>query len=221
VKAKAWYRTLLFLLPLYVPISAQEFRVGASAVIKLYPKLNAELELETRKIFHPESYHSQVIQGELNYSITSVWNTGVMFGHSFVSEHSESGEEEENETSERNKIALDLVYQPKRFRNDLRLTNRFRYQWATADDSKPKQYLRNRVTLDYRMTKKMNPSIAIEPYYSFRKNKINIVRLYLGNEMPVIGTTVKLYYIAEVHLKVEGFFIQYVVGATLKLDFDR
>lgn len=218
------YKSLLVMLIALVVSSfaqAQEFRLGISAETGIVNRLSGELEVEARKVFSPEPYFSGVFQAKLKYALSRRLDIAASYSYAYIINQFTDYEFRGDESSDRNKFTTDLVYQSRRFSNDVRLTNRFRYQYAVTDDKKPKEYLRNRLMFDYKLNRKMNPYVAIEPYFHLRDNRINIIRFYLGNELPVWKTDMELFYIAEVHLKKGNPFAQYMIGVTFKLDYNR
>jgi hypothetical protein len=210
---------LLMLMALVISVfaRAQEFRVGVSAETGIVNRLSGELEIEARKVFSPEPYFSSVFQGKIKYAVNRRLDVAASYSYTYKKNQFTDYTLAGDESSDRDKVTADLVYQPKRFSNNVRLTNRFRYQYAVTDDKKPKEYFRNRMMLDYRLNQKMNPYVAIEPYFHLRNTRINIIRFYLGNEVPVWKTEMELFYIAEVHIKKGNSFAQYMIGATFKI----
>jgi len=213
---------IISLVTFFLPAGAQEYRASVSAEFDILPRLQGEVEIELRKIFYPRSYFNRTFQGELSYEINSLWSIGAMYNFAIVDEDREFEDEDDGETGDRNKWVVDLTFQPRRFESDLRLSNRFRYQYTIVDDDDPKLYLRNKLTLDYKITGKMNPYIAVEPYLRFDSNKIKIIRIYLGNEMPFFSTKIDLYYIVEISPDRESTTTsQYIVGVAFELDFKK
>jgi len=214
--------TLFFILVFFafwLPVTSQEYRGAVSAEFGLSPKLEAGVEIELRKVFYPGSYFNRTFQGKLDYKFSKRWSVGTMYSFSLIDKDEEFSDEAEGESSDRNKISTDIVYQPKRFNNNLRLTNRFRFQIATLDDNRPKAYLRNKITLDYKVADKLNPYIALEPYYNLRLQKLKVIRAYLGNEMPLFNTVLDLCYIVELRLNEKTTDVQYILGLKVKLDY--
>lgn len=199
-------------------MNAQEYRGGVSAEFRILKRLEAEAEIELRKIFIPESYFNRTFQGSLGYEITNRWSIGATYSYAVITEKHNYDHNISEEALDRNKLAVDLDYQSKRFGNDLRLSNRFRYQISTGDDD-DRQYFRNRVMVDYKISSAMNPYLAFEPYYRFDKERVSIVRIYIGNEMPLFNSKIDLYYIAEIHQDPQYTTAQYIIGLTVELDF--
>jgi hypothetical protein len=198
---------------------AQEYRLGVEYGLNLLPKLEVGAEAEIHKSFMPESYFVKRIQGKLNYDLTPTLSIGTSYTFSLFTEKGEDDEDEDGtETEEKSKWAADLTFQPKRFSNDVRLTNRLRYEYASSHEEEPKQYIRDKVTLDCKITKCMNPYFAFEPYYQTDRNKIRFVRFYIGNEMPVFKTKIDFYYLTELEIKPENKNIQYILGIMVSID---
>jgi hypothetical protein len=206
---------------LILPAGAQEYRGGISAEFGLLPKLEAEAEMEFRKIFFPESYFNRTFQGSLTYELTDRWSVGTTYSYAVITEKEERDEDLGEEAYDLNKIAVDMDYQARRFTNDLRISNRFRYQVSQADDDGSRHYIRNRIMIDYKISPAMNPYMAIEPYYRLEKKIVNNLRFYIGNEMAAFGSKIDLFYIAEVHLRPDYTTTQYIIGLKVELDFKR
>jgi hypothetical protein len=203
-------------------VHAQEYRGGVSAGFEILHGLKGEAEIEIRKIFIPEKYFNRTFQGSVTYNMTKSWTAGITYSYAIISEEDDddNGDKAE-EAFDRNKLSIDAEYQPKRFGNDLRFSNRFRYQVSRIDDDEVKQYIRNRVMVDYKVSTVMNPYVALEPYYRFDKNKVNILRIYIGNEMPLFSSKINIFYIAEIHPGPEYPTAQYIIGLKLELDFKK
>jgi hypothetical protein len=212
---------LLFLMLSFQLIMAQEYRGGVSTEVEITRNLNAEIGFEARKVFNPESYFNKTFQGKVEYSFADLWRVATSYSYSFITEQEDDGEETGEETSDKSKITADLIFQPRRFNNDLKLVNRFRYHYSTVDDSRAKEYLKNKLTLDYRIHKNMNTYVAVEPFYHLQSRRISHLRIYLGTEMPVLRTKMEIYYIAEVKFKEESFRTFYIVGASFKINYKK
>jgi hypothetical protein len=200
---------------------SQEFRGGVAADFGILPKIAGDVDLEVRKAWIPEAYFTRMAQMQIDYAFSKRWSAGLMYTYSYVSEKGEHALDEDNENLERNRYGLNLNYQTKRFDNDFRISNRLRYQYASVDDRKPTQYLRDKITVDYRLTRAMNPYISVEPYFNLVKTGLNSVRIYLGTEMPVLGTKLDIYYISEIRHEEEQLQIQYIIGASVKFNFRK
>jgi|WetSurMetagenome_2_1015567.scaffolds.fasta_scaffold08682_2 hypothetical protein len=200
-------------------LKGQEYRGSVAADFNILSRLEGEAEIELRKAWIPESFFNRTFQCQIDYALTKRWTVGMMYSYSKITEKAEYTIDEGDENLDRNRFGINLTYQAKRFDNDLRLSSRLRYQYSMVDDAKPRQYLRNKITLDYRITRIMNPYVAIEPYYRLETNKINIFRVYLGNEMPFFNTRLEIYYIAEIRLKIDYTTARYIVGMAFKLDY--
>ncbi len=211
----------IFLILLYQPAAAQEIRGGIALGYFLSPKVNMEIELQTRKISYPETCFNRNIEVKMDYSLAGLWRLSGSYGYSSLSIQSENLDENENENSDKHKFTGDLVFQPKRFDNDFKLTNRLRYQYSTVDNSRRREYLRNKITLDYKISKKMEPYIALEPYFNLLKQDFRYVRFYIGNELSFNNSKLEIYYITEARLKEENLGLQYIMGATYKFNYNK
>jgi hypothetical protein len=200
-------------------IAAQEYRGGLSADIKINGRLKADVDLETRRIFFPGTYINRTAQIGLGYQLKPNLSAKVLYSYAYITRNSEFDKITGDETSDRNRYMFDIQYSPKRFSNDLKLSNRLRYQYTVVRNNKPKQYLRNKFTVDYKITAKMNPYVAIEPYYQIDNNEFRLVRLYIGNEVPVWKTKLDLYYITEFNFLPEHLTTQYTLGLMFEFDW--
>ena len=211
--------SLLVLIVLSCSLRAQEYRAGVSVESHILPCLKGEAQFELRSIFYPGYYLNRTFQVELSYEFSQSWNLGAAYSYSYISKDDEFDNVNGDETSDRNKYMVNLEFNPKRYVNDLKISNRIRYQYSTVNGDQSKQYLRNKFTVDYKITSRMNPYMSIEPYYQLEKNKFNIVRFYLGNELPVWKSKIDIYYIAEVHLVPEQVNADYILGLMIELDW--
>ncbi len=215
-----WFLLLAF--GIVQSLYSQEFRGGVSADFSILPKIEGEIELEMRGGWVPESYFTRMAQFQVDYVFSKRWSAGLLYSYSSITESGEHALDEANENKEKNRFAINVNYQTKRLDNDFRIGNRLRYQYASVHDKSPKQYIRNKVTVDYRMTKAMNPYISVEPYISISDHEVHTIRVYLGTEMPVFKSKIDVYYISEITHKDEDYLnMQYMIGLTLKLDFRK
>lgn len=201
--------------------SAQEYRGALSADFSLLPNLDAEAEIELRKVFYPGSYFNRTFQGKISYSWSPSWQTGLSYSYAIIDKDEEFSDDAEGESAEKHKISLDIGYETKRMDNDLKFSNRFRIQMSTLDDKKPKPYIRDRFMVDYRITKKFKPYIGVEPYFHLRQQKFKVVRFYLGSDVTLFGTDVDIYYIAEVKPVKYNSSATYILGIAVKLDYRK
>jgi hypothetical protein len=201
--------------------TAQEYRGAVSAEFSLLPNLDAEAEVELRKVFYPGSYFNRTFQGKLSYDISSALKTALSYSYSLIDKDEEFSDEAEGESSERHKVSVDFEFETGRYDNDLKFSNRMRLQMAALDENKPKAYFRNKFSMDYRVSKKMNPYIAVEPYFNIRKGEIKVIRCYLGNELTLFNSNIDIYYIAEIRPVENYTTAQYIIGISVKLDYRK
>lgn len=96
-----------------------------------------------------------------------------------------------------NRISFDQVYKNKKLIKNLKLVNRLRLQAKADDGGFVKPYLRNRLKCSFEYSKKLEPFIAIEPYYSFSKDRIKTVRFYSGSQIEIMNNSIELFLITE------------------------
>jgi hypothetical protein len=206
-----------------IAANAQEYRVGLSTDLKITSRLKAEGEAELRWMNHPEPYFNRTFQLGVKYAITGNLNADVVYSASFIDKIDRLADaDEENETAEKRKISFDLQYQSKRLPNDLRFTHRLRFQQSVfLQEDEPHQYLRNKFTMDYKLTYKLNPYLSVEPYFLLNERRFKAMRVYIGNEIAIWKTKLDLYYIAEIRFRPGNTGAQYIVGATVELNFNK
>ena len=211
---------IIVLLFAFCTLHGQEYRAGVSLNYHLFPKLVVEGESELRTHFKTEPYFNTTFSAHFRYSFFDPLYLGIFYSYSIRSDVLTT-KDYNDEIDDKYKFGFDIAYKSTRFNNDLRFNNRLRYQY-TICENKSKQYIKNKLTLDYKITNKMNPYIAIEPYYSILYNEVNVIRFYIGNEMPLFISKLEFYYIAEIHFREEYFYkkyksTQYIVGVSYKL----
>lgn len=194
-------------------------RSSVSLGFDVTSKADAEIAFKTTRISIPDAFSKNTLKCGVDYALSKRWKLSASCHYSFLSRLPENMNESGEETSDKLKLAADLVYEPKRLDNDLKITSRLRFQHTLAEDKKPKDYLRNKTTLDYKISKAMKPYIALEPYFNLHSNRFSYLRFYIGNEMTLRKTKIDLYYIAEARLKQEHFGIQYIIGADFRFNY--
>jgi hypothetical protein len=91
-----------------------------------------------------------------------------------------------------------------------------RYQHSVIDSQKHKDYLRNKLKIDYRFLKEMKPYAALESYHKLEKYTPNKYRLYIGCEYKILPKNkLENYYILEVTNDGKNAYISHMIGLFL------
>ena len=119
---------------------------------------------------------------------------------------------------DKRRYTAELKYRHPRYDNGIRLSYRMRYQHSVTLEGKSRDYLRNRLKVDYKMTKELRPYTALELYYMLGGNEMNRIRLYLGSEIKVARIEFELSYIFEARLHADnGRWTSHMIGLFLNL----
>ena len=214
-KMRLW---LYFLLP-FTTISnlhAQELRLGADYEKNIIPNLEISGEIEFRKSLNYENYYYPVMQAGASYNFLKNASIGGSIRYSVTPEVEKRNKEVlYEEMDEKWRYTAEFKFKTERFKNDIRISNRLRYQYSSENAEKTRSYLRDRISVDYKLNKKMEPYIAVEPYLFLETGEIRKVRLYMGNELDFFNDKLDIYLIIEAN--VEEFSTFHAIGLTYKL----
>ena len=118
---------------------------------------------------------------------------------------------------DRLRFTIETKAKSKRFEKGVRLRYRLRYQHSRTHLGNHKDYLRNRLTLDYKFIKEMNPYVAGELYFRLGENEIQRFRLYLGTEIQLFNREAELSYILEGEFDDSYFQSFHMIGVFLRV----
>lgn len=203
----SYYIIFIFLLLSNILFS-QEYR-AEFALSYTINQLQINTELQGRTGFNEnQSYNSGLAQLGIEYELGKRIDMGMAYRYAFTEENaalSENSIDYEN----KNRLTIDLGINLKRFENDLKIKNRLRYQMNIDDDGDQKSYIREKISLDYKLSNLWSPYSAIEVYYQAQKNQINAFRLYIGSEIDMNQHKLDFFYIleADIDTKTELFYI--------------
>ena len=115
------------------------------------------------------------------------------------------------------RFTTDVLFESHRWDNDLKLSNRVRCQYMVYNSNKSETLWRNKLELDYKLTKHVNPYIALEPFYSFGEQELESFRLYLGADFEIFKHSFDFFVINEFEAFAEGFSLGQIMGFAVKL----
>ena len=194
---------------------AQELRAGIDFDRMILPKVEFLSKLQLRRTFIDQHTYYAIAQAGLEYKIIEELSMAGTFRYALGS----MGMSENSPTPFHDKMrfTLETKVRSKRFDKGVRLRYRLRYQHSSTYQGNHKDYLRNKLTLDYKFTKEMNPYIAGELYYRLDENEIQRFRLYLGTEIQIFNREAELSYILEGDFEDSYFRSFHMIGLFLRV----
>ena len=209
------YGAAMLLLFLSSGLSGQEYRMGVEYGQKLIKHLYADGKFEVRNLQQEASTFNSMVQLGFSYELFDdlKLSTAVRYG---LGENDPDDEEFEGDYSSKWRYTGDIKYKTKRFDNDIRFDQRFRYQLVAEPGDESKNYLRYQAKADYKLTNNVRPFVGIEPFYSLTNSKVSALRLYTGGNFEVFKNEIELYLIAEVLNKKSGLQTNYIMGIAYK-----
>ncbi len=197
-------------------IAAQELRIGVDYNRTLPAKLEFTSKVQLRTILGPQHIYYMILQVGLEYEIFETLSLAGTYRYSLAP--TAKSENLLKSLDDKRRYTAELKYKHPRFDNGIRLSYRLRYQHSATHEGKSKDYLRNRLKVDSKLTKELRPYIAFESYYRLGKNEMNRFRLYLGSEIKVARTEIELSYIFETKTHDDnGRWTFHMIGLFLKL----
>jgi hypothetical protein len=197
-------------------IAAQELRIGVDYNRMLPAKLEFTSKVQLRTILGPQHIYYIILQVGLEYEIFETLSLAGTYRFSLAP--TAKSENLLKSLDDKRRYTAELKYKHPRFDNGIRLSYRLRYQHSATHEGRSRDYLRNRLKVDSKLTKELRPYIAIESYYRLGKNEMNRLRLYLGSEIKVVRTEIELSYIFEAKTHDDnGRWTFHMIGLFLKL----
>lgn len=197
-----------------VSLPAQELRTGICFDRMILAKVEFQSKFEVRKTFVAQNAWYTIFQAGLEYKIIKQVSIAGSFRYSLglqgISEAPSS-------LYEKMRYTLEMNAKSKRNEKGLRLKYRLRYQHSDKREGKSRDYLRNKLMVDYKFSKEMSPFAAAELYYRFGENEFQKFRLYLGADIKALKRNTEVYYIMEGELDDTYFLSYHMVGFCLKL----
>ncbi len=192
----------------------QEFRLGVGYEKEILPNFELDGKAEFRTIFESDNEYYGIFQLGAGYGFLKYFSLGGTIRLSVVRDNivEKIDSEIEHEIEEVIRYTGDFKYKTKRFNNDLRITNRFRYQYSDVDAENKRTYIRDKIGLDYKFNKRVKPYIALEPYWRLEKNELRKIRIYIGNELNILKNTLEISFIMEANMKDSETYTFFMVG---------
>jgi predicted porin len=183
------------LIMLCLSTSAQELRFGINYDKKIIPKLEIDSKVQLRTIVNQENSFYSIAQLGMDYKISD--NISVAGSVRYSTAHSEIDEKINEEINEKLRYTADLKLSTERFDNGTKIKNRLRYQYSAVITGDDKNYVRNKLSIDYKLTRRMKPYVAVEPYLLLDNKKIRKLRFYLGSEFELKNNELEFCFIVE------------------------
>ena len=95
------------------------------------------------------------------------------------------------------RFTADTKVRSKRFDSGVRIRYRLRYHHSSTWEGNSRDYLRNKLLLDYNFNKEMSPYAAAELYFRLGEMEFQKFRLYLGTDIKFFKRNLELSYILE------------------------
>ncbi len=195
---KIGMRTILILqLALFFLLNArgQEIRLGINYSGQILPKAEVEGKLQVRRLDNQAGAYYTLVQAGVQYDLFKNISVSGSFRYSLA-----PGNEFESldlDLHEKTRYTAEFRYKTKRFSNDVRLSNRLRYQHSAIQSNDQKEFIRNKIVADYKMTKAMKSYVAVEPYFLLDEFEISKCRLYVGSVFDVFDSAIEVCFIIE------------------------
>ena len=139
---------------------AQEVWTGATLRVKPTKRVTAEVEQQFRFQNNFATLYSRFVELGLGYDITSRLNVHVAYRHT-------DRTDEERIDDDRRRISAEASYNIGSDETAFVLSYRLRYQsaQATSGEENRDDYIRNRLALEYNLTKRVQPYVTTETFY--------------------------------------------------------
>ena len=182
-------------LMIYLSTSAQEMRFGVGYEKNILPKLEIDGKVQLRKRINQSKAYYSIVQAGLAYDISE----NITVSGSFRYSTAPGGFDEEinDDINEKMRYTANFILGTKRFNNDIKIRNRLRYQHSVVISDDDRDYIRNKLIIDYKLTKRMKPYVAVEPYLLLEEQRLRKLRFYLGSEFELFSNELELCFIVE------------------------
>ena len=194
---------------------AQELRTGIDFDRMILPKVEFQSKLQLRKSFVGQNAFYTITQAGLEYKIIKQVSIAGSFRYSL----GPIGTSENSLTPFHDKMryTAETKVKSKRFDNGVRLRYRLRYQHSETQQGKSKDYLRNKLMLDYKLIKEMTPYAAAELYFRLGENEFQRCRLYLGTDIKLFKREAEVSYILEGEFDDTYFLSYHMIGVFFRI----
>lgn len=206
---------LVFTILSCVQLWSQELRAGVDFDRKIHKKVEFLSEFQLRKSFYGGGALYTITQAGLEYKFTRQISVAATFRYSLgfieISEHLPQF------FHDRMRYTVETKVKSKRFDSGIKFKYRLRYQKSKTQQGKNKDYLRNKLIVDYNFTQELSPYFGAEFYYQLDENEFQRFRLYLGADIKPFKQEVEVCYIME-GISDNRYFLSYhILGLFFRL----
>ncbi|MDO1444739.1 DUF2490 domain-containing protein [Rhodocytophaga aerolata] len=211
------YARFLLLIGLFwgglsIPCSAQEVWTGVTLRVKPIKRVNVEAEQQFRFQNNFSTLYSRFVELGVGYDITSRLNVHAAYRHT-------NRTTVERVDDDRRRISAEASYTIGSDNTAFALAYRIRYQAAqeTSGEENRDKYIRNRLALNYNLTKRVTPYASTELFYKLAPaNEIRGFWFTMGLKSK-IGKAIGLntFYRIEKELNVKRPQTNLIVGVML------
>ena len=147
----------LILLP-YLDTKAQELRLGINYEKNILPKLEIDSKVQLRKVMNQSNAYYAIVQAGLDYELSE--NISFSGSVRYTTSPVEIDEETVDGINEKLRYVADFRLKTKRLRNDIKISNRLRYQHSAIFMDDNRNYIRNKLSVEYRLNQGMKKQLT-------------------------------------------------------------
>ena len=196
-------------------LKAQELRAGIDFDRMILSKVEFHSKFQARTAFIDQLSYYAIAQTGLEYEIIKELSLAGTVRYSLGT--AGGSEDVISPLFDKMRYTLETKFKSKRFDNGVRLRYRLRYQRSKTQQDNTRDYLRNRLILDYKFNKELNPYVAGELYFRLGENEVQRFRLYLGTEIQLCNKEAELSYILEGEFEDSYFQSFHMIGVSLRI----
>jgi len=175
-------------------LCAQELRTGVDFDRMISPKVEVLSKVQLRKSIPGQNSWYTMAQLGMEYKIFKQVSITASFRYSLGP--SEIGDDS-TPVHDKMRFTADTKVRSKRFDSGVRIRYRLRYHHSSTWEGNSRDYLRNKLLLDYNFNKEMSPYAAAELYFRLGEMEFQKFRLYLGTDIKFFKRNLELSYILE------------------------
>lgn len=198
-----------------IGIDAQEYRAGVAYKHDIFKWMDADINYEVRSLQKDKNYINCMVQTGISAELLDGLSLGTTLRY-LIGDNDDADDEYTGDYSSKWRFTGDIKYKAKRFDNDVCISQRLRFQHIQENADNESEYLRYKVTFNYRLTKKVLPYVAVEPYYSFEKDRLKALRIETGSKFEIFKNELELFFIAEALNKKNGLKSNYIMGVAYR-----
>ncbi|MBI3135468.1 MAG: DUF2490 domain-containing protein [Bacteroidetes bacterium] len=179
---------------------------GANVKVKLNKKWSMNLSPEFRFSDTIKTLNAAIAEAGVKYDL----NKSI----AFFSEYRYTLRPLQNDI---NRISLGATYSWSKKGFPLALSYRIKFQYSRNRNSgNSESYLRNKITLDYNLSKRLDPYLSYELFFLFGKNEFRNTRYSLGFEWSFTkNLSLAVYYMYQREIYVKKPSVDHIFGLTL------